>query len=77
MHSMRPHTIPPRAALELRRLDDAAAKDADRVRLTDSVLFHLVERVAGENDLTARKDRSQELSGFRGPQRLCKWRYGL
>lgn len=40
---MRPHTIPPRAALELRRFDDAAAKDADGVRLADSVLFHLVD----------------------------------
>ena len=50
---MRPDAIPPRAALKLRRFDPA--KDADRVRLADSVLFHLVERVAGENDLAARE----------------------
>lgn len=70
---MRPNAIPPRAALEFRRLDDPAAKDADRVRLADSVLFHLVERVVGENDLAAREDHPQDLSGFRGSQRLCKW----
>src|SRR4051794_20566110 len=73
VRSVRTHTVPPRASLELGRLDDTAAKHADRVGLTDSVLFHLVERVVGENDLAAREDCPQEPPGFRGPQRLCDW----
>ena len=32
--------------------------------------FHFFERVAGENDLAARKNHPQEPPGFCGPQRL-------
>jgi hypothetical protein len=67
---MRSDPIAPRTALELGRLYNAAPEDADGVRLADPILFHLFERVAGENDLAAREDGPLELLGFCGRQRL-------
>src|SRR5207344_1319629 len=74
--TLRADSVAPRSARELRRLHHPAPKNVDRIGLTDSILFHLVERVVREDHLTARENGSEKLLGFSGPERLFQRRHG-